>query len=266
MRDDLDSLLEKTKDRPLSEISDSAEEPAAKAGTEEEAGLPAETPQGPAPANLTEYLQLARERALESEREFKKSLQAIQEQDPALARKTTKMAIGILILILIFIIVLAKSITSMDDSAPAKSEKGKIPAVQLSEADKLRLAQDVNDELRVKNLARIAELAAVYHLEQKADLPVSPSLVKLSESNPVSDYLRQALARYGQAAEILLDPKDPDYYYAYRSADGRTIEFSARIENEDGKYCAYGQNPCIYKKTISAEEMQKMNLDLEKYK
>ncbi len=265
MRDDLDNLLEKAKDSPLSEISDPDKEAAAL--TAEEAGPVPEKTEGHASANLTEYLQAARERALESEREFKKSLQAIQAHDPALAKKTRQMAVGILIIVLIFVVVLMKSIIDMRDNAsPSDSESGKSPVISLSEADKLRMAQDVNDNLRVANLTRIAELAVVYHLEQKADLPISSSLVRLRESNPVSEYLNQALSRYGESAGILLDPKDPDYYYAYKSTDGRTIEFSARIENEDGRYCEYGQNPCIYQKVITPEEMGQMNLDLERYK
>lgn len=268
MRDDLDDLLEKTKDIPLSEISNPDKQAAFAREAEEEAGPAAGEPDGHASsANLTEYLRSAREKALESEREFKKSLQVIQAQDPILAKKAKRMAAGILILILIFVVVLAKSIMDMRDNA-SPSERGGVngPAAPLSEADKARLAQDVNDNLRVKNLTRIAELAVVYHLEQKADLPVSPSLAKLNESNPVSQYLEQALARYGLSSGILLDPRNPDFYYAYKSDDGRTIEFSARIENENGRYCEYGKSPCIYRKVMAPEEMRKMNLDLEKYK
>jgi Na+-transporting methylmalonyl-CoA/oxaloacetate decarboxylase gamma subunit len=269
MQEDLRDVLEETKDASLSEISDAGEGSASAGGIENfEAYSSKNSHPNKAGANLADYLQAARERAMESKREFEKSLQTVREQDPALARKTKQVGVGIALLVLIFIIVLIKSITDTGQNASPAAEKtdANQAVAGQSEADRVRAAQDVNDKLRAENLTRIAELAVVYHLEQKADLPITASYAKLNETNPVSQYLRQALSRYGQSAAILLDPKNPEFYYAYRSADGRSIELSARMENEAGRYCEYGQSPCIYKVAITEAQMQEMNLDLERYK
>ena len=218
--------------------------------------------QGP---SFADQIKMVQEKTMEREREFQHELKEVQEQDPALAKKIAVVIVAIIGLVMVFAAVVFYQKNKKEDT-PTPPVNVAIQQPVESEEDKLKAAQDVNDKLRVESITTIAQVAAVYHLEQKADLPVSPTHIKLNEANPVSEFLQDALTRYGHLAGVLLDPKDPDYYYAYRSVDGKTIEVSARLENESGQYCKEGASPCIYKKVISEEDMEVMSVDLEKYK
>lgn len=269
LQDDLDSVLKKTGNISSQELDELDIENISVQDIERKTPRVMEDPREVHQAiSFAQRLQLTREKALEQEREFKKNLQAMQEQDPALAKKIKLVGVGIVVLLLVFAAVIVKN-SSRDEGStntPLAVTKNTNTTVPESDYDKAKVAQDVNDKLRVDTLNHIAQMAVVYHLEQKADLPVSAAYVKLNESNPVSDFLKDALSKYGSPAELLLDPKNPDYYYAYHCADGKNIELSARLENETGTYCQTGSSPCIYKKTITEAEMQVMSRDLEKYK
>ncbi|MFA7170437.1 MAG: hypothetical protein WC180_00430 [Candidatus Paceibacterota bacterium] len=268
MQNDFDEILQKTQSTPMPELGESKKEDLSVQNIKSAVPGMIEDPKEVHQAiSFARQLQATRAKASEQEKEFMKNLQTIQEQDPALIKKIKLVGIGIVILLLIFATVIYRN--SRDNSAavaPAVVQKNNATNVQESAADKLKASQNVNDRLRVGNLINIAQLAVVYHLEQKADLPVSATYVKLNENNPVTEYLKDALIRYGNSTGILLDPKDPDFYYAYISVDGRSIELSARIENEDGEYCDGGGSPCIYKKTITEAQMAEMSSDLERYK
>jgi len=257
MQDDLNGLSEKTTNDSAPESDDFENEslsgqdiPKATPGEMKDFEEPFE------PASFAQRPQVIREKAMEQVREFKKNFKVVEERDPALIKKIKLAGVGVVILLLVFAAVIIRN-----------NKAGEV-AVETPSGieDKAKAAQEANDKLRRDNLSNIARLAAVYHLEQKADLPVSAAYAKLSEDNPVTEYLRDALTKYGASAEILLDPKNPDYYYAYRSADGKTIELSARLENEAGEYCVSGTNPCIYKKMITETEMAAMSENLENYK
>lgn len=218
--------------------------------------------------SFAQRLQMTREKALEREREFKKNLQAMQEQDPALAKKIKLVGIGIVVLLLVFAAVIIKNSSNEEEktNTPASVTGNGDAAVPESDYDKAKRAQDVNDKLRVDTLNHIAQMAVVYHLEQKADLPITATYVKLNEAGPVADFFKEALSKYDNSVGLLLDPKDPGYYYAYSSLDGKNIQLSARLENETGAYCQTGSSPCIYRKVITEAEMAVMSRDLEKYK
>lgn len=121
-----------------------------------------------------------------------------------------------------------------------------------------------NDATRMQNLTTLANLLAVYHLEEKADLPLSADYVKLDEDNPVSEFVRQALRRYGKSEELLRDPAGAGNYYAYRSSDGMSFELSAKLEDRASNGCS--SDPCLFQKTIRAEDLAIMSLDTEQYK
>jgi len=257
MQDDLNGLSEKTTNDSAPESDDFENE--SLSGQDIPKAIPGEIKDFEEPfepASFAQWLQVIREKTMEQVREFKKNLKIVEERDPALIKKIKLASVGVVILLLVFAAVIIRNNKAGEVSVetPAGIE------------DKAKAAQEANDKLRRDNLSNIVRLAAVYHLEQKADLPVSAAYVKLNEDNPVTEYLWDALTKYGASAEILLDPKNPDYYYAYRSADGKTIELSARLENEAGEYCVSGTSPCIYKKMITETEMAVMSENLESYK
>lgn len=125
--------------------------------------------------------------------------------------------------------------------------------------------QNANDAVRVSNLTALANLAAVYSLDQKADLPISKDYIRLDQDNPVSSFLKDAIGKYGKESSLLLDPLAPDFYLAYRSLDGKNIEFSARMEDTGAAYCAE-QQVCLYHKALTEEDLGAIGANLELYK
>lgn len=272
MQDDLNDLLSGRQGEKIEEMS-SAGQSVVAGGSEPSVPLVAESmPQSSAEQSepvisLAERLKLNR---MQEHEEFRKDLIDVIENDPRLKWKILLFGIGIVVLLIVFAYLVSRpgkeNLTVNNGDIPeTPAVTDTVPAAE-SDYKKMKAAQDVNDKLRVDSLAVIARMAAVYHLEQKADLPVSPAYAKLNEDNPVSEFLKEALVRYGNSASVLLDPKNPDYYYAYRSADGKSIEISARLENETGKYCQVGASPCIYKEVITEAKMMEMSADLESYK
>lgn len=267
MQDDLDKILKKAEEVPLSELGNDEPEdlqtPDIQPATPGLIEDPKEVHQA---ISFAQQLQVTREKAAEQEKEFMKSLQNMQEQDPMLAKKIKMVGVGIVVLLIIFAAVVYRTSRNSSEQSKVAVQKTNTSTVKESAETKLKAAQNVNDKLRVESLINIAQLAVVYHLEQKADLPVSAGYVKLNEDNPVTEYLKDVLTKYGNSTGILLDPKNPDFYYAYRSSDGKNIELSARLENETGEYCDGGGSPCIYKKAITEAQMTEMRADLESYK
>lgn len=125
-----------------------------------------------------------------------------------------------------------------------------------------------NDVLRRKNLETITNTTIVYCLEEKVDLPISPNYTKLNENNPVSELVKEALKKYEKSEDLLIDPREPDFYFAYKSSDGRNIEFTARMEEKNSLYCEeeISEGYCLFKEVLSEEDVNEMGADLEKYK
>lgn len=130
-------------------------------------------------------------------------------------------------------------------------------------ASDLQKVENANDALRIQNINAIARAVALYYLNEKVDMPVSPNYIKLNETNPVTDFIHEALKKNGQLDDILLDPRNPGFYYTYRSLDGRTIEFGARMEDLKSIDCN-DQSPCIYQKVLTEDDIRKMGAELEK--
>lgn len=124
---------------------------------------------------------------------------------------------------------------------------------------------DSNDAIRISNLTTLANVAVLYYIKQGADLPISRSYIKLNESNPVTDFLRDALRRYGQSEDIMHDPRHPDFYYAYRSADGNSIEFTARLEDSGSSSQCKNEDVCVYRKILAEEDIDNMSDHIERY-
>ena len=124
---------------------------------------------------------------------------------------------------------------------------------------------DENDIARMNDIMTIAKTAALYHIEEAADLPVSENFIKLNEENPVTDFLKRALARYGKSESLLFDPRDPGFYYTYQSSDGMGIALSARLEDLESARCAE-QDPCLYGVVLTEEDIRGMDLNLQQYK
>jgi hypothetical protein len=124
---------------------------------------------------------------------------------------------------------------------------------------------NANDATRIKSLDAIAQAAALYHIEERADLPVSPSYIRLDEANEVSDFFKRALSAYGKPENLLLDPRAPGYYYTYRSLDGMSLELGAHIEDSSSIDCT-NQDPCLYRKVLLEEDISKVRQDLDTYK
>lgn len=269
MQDDLDSILKEAKDVVATEehVSDSEVSPSQETG--KEAAATTENPAGEIHASVpfAEQVKAVHDKAEKEKKEFKKNVWEMQEQDPQLIKKIKLVGIGIVALLVIFaaLVLGGKKDTQTQNGTTAQTaDKGQ--AVQESDEDRIKAMQDINDKLRIDNMTTMANLAVVYHLEQKADLPVSATFVKLNENNPVSEFLQEVLLKYGEPAGLLFDPTNPAYYYGYRSVDGKNIEFSARIENETSELCRVGVSPCIYTKVITEADMTMMSEDLEKYK
>lgn len=119
-------------------------------------------------------------------------------------------------------------------------------------------AQKANDALRLERVANFANTLIQYSLEMNTSFPVSATYTKLNEANAVSDLMRKALVRSKQEESLLLDPKNPEFYFAYRSLDGKEFEFTARMEIIADHDCAQEDfdkgGICIYK-YIMDEEM-----------
>ncbi len=141
--------------------------------------------------------------------------------------------------------------TSLEDLPPVTPE--------------LTAYQNANDARRVSDLTALANLAAVYYMDQKADLPLSKDYIRLDEENPVAAFLLDAIRRYGKNESLLRDPLAPDFYYAYRSLDGKNIEFSARLEDVGADYCT-GQSVCLLHKALTEADILAIGSHLELYR
>lgn len=99
-----------------------------------------------------------------------------------------------------------------------------------------------NDAKRKDNLAELKKVLESYSNEKAGSYPSSPSFSKLNDKN--SD-IYGILSKY-VGKDRMIDPKDPDYYYGYRS-DGGGFELSARFEDTDDANCEnLTPSICIY--------------------
>jgi len=66
----------------------------------------------------------------------------------------------------------------------------------------------------------------------------------LGENKNSSVY--KALVPQFRKDELPTDPKDPDFYYGYKSSDGKNYELTARLENLDDVECKNQKEVCIF--------------------
>lgn len=114
----------------------------------------------------------------------------------------------------------------------------------------------VNDKLRKENLPRFAKLLVDQTKKKEVALPTAPIYWKLNDENVVVTLLGEAMVEKGESERGLLDPRDPVYYYAYKSVDGKAFEFTAQLENLSDANCDQEfmneQGKCIYRYQVDA--------------
>ena len=103
--------------------------------------------------------------------------------------------------------------------------------------DKLAKANDLE---RKSDLREII-IALVMYFNDNDKYPLSDDAIKLNDKN--SAIYKEFLIYLTE--ESLKDPKDPEFYYTYRS-NGYFYELSARLENLGDKECKIINNLCIY--------------------
>jgi len=103
-----------------------------------------------------------------------------------------------------------------------------------------------SDKQRVSDLRNLSSMIIKYKIEN-GNYPISISASKLNESNGVVTKIKSA----NEETNLPLDPKHPIYYYGYTSADGKSFELSARLENIDDPRCDLkikrDEKICIYR-------------------
>lgn len=100
------------------------------------------------------------------------------------------------------------------------------------------------DAIRKKDLATI-QTYLESHFNNKGAYPVSANVAKLNDST--NSVVTALVPKYTSA--LPRDPKDPAFFYGYKSVDGKTYTLSAQLENTadpEGK-----QEGTIYLYTVS---------------
>lgn len=119
-------------------------------------------------------------------------------------------------------------------------------------------AAAINDQLRKDRLPRLAALLMAQVKQKGVSLPTALIYWKLNDENDVVTLLREALNAKGENDHDLLDPRDPVYYFAYKSVDGKAFEMTAQLENLSDKDCDAEfltlQKKCIYRYRVDAEK------------
>jgi len=99
-----------------------------------------------------------------------------------------------------------------------------------------------NDAKRKSDLNEI-KIALGFYYDDNGKYPISNELTKLNNED---SFVYEDLLKYVDEA-LLKDPKDPKFYYGYKS-DGSHYELTARLENLEDKECELlNSNLCIYK-------------------
>ncbi len=101
---------------------------------------------------------------------------------------------------------------------------------------------EAEDAKRKSDLNDIKNILELYHSDYNS-YPTSGGIAKLNDQN---SFAYGELIKYSKT-EIPKDPKDPEFYYGYKS-DGASFELSARLENLEDENCEIlGESLCIYK-------------------
>jgi len=102
---------------------------------------------------------------------------------------------------------------------------------------------DRADDIKRKSDLRDMRYALELYFLENGNYPISVDSVKLNEaSSPVY----KELTKYANP-NSLKDPKEPEFFYLYRS-DGKSFEISARLENNKDSECEISDGDiCTYK-------------------
>lgn len=103
--------------------------------------------------------------------------------------------------------------------------------------DKFAKANDLERKSDIREII----IALIMYLDDNGKYPLSIDGVRLNGQNSAT---HKELMVY-LTEESLKDPKDPEFYYIYKS-DGVFYELSARLENLEDKGCKIINNLCIY--------------------
>lgn len=121
--------------------------------------------------------------------------------------------------------------------APPK-ESNFIKETYLSKIDR---AEDITRKANLRDIKYALEL----YFTNNGSYPVSNSAIKLNDAD---SSVYKDLIKY-TSPNNLKDPKDPKFFYLYRS-DGKTFEITARLENDKDPDCEPSDSGyCIYRTT-----------------
>lgn len=114
------------------------------------------------------------------------------------------------------------------------------PQAQLLARDEQRKFRDL-PQLRV---------ALGLHYDKHKKFPISLAFREGRTDNPSSPL--QILVKEGHIAQLPIDPKSPEYWYGYKSVDGKSYTLTARLENTSDPDGTYDENNnYLYSVTIS---------------
>lgn len=172
-----------------------------------------------------------------------------------LVKKNNRMSLFVAFIILIAILILNKDMiisgydqlfSKNDASDDKSSERTEEPPTEENNPIKeiLNKTNKAEDIVRKANL-RDMGLALELYFAENGSYPVSITPVKLNDTNSLA---YKDLIKYTNP-ETLKDPKDPDFFYLYRS-DGKSYEITTRLENNKDSECEISESGiCIYKTT-----------------
>ena len=133
--------------------------------------------------------------------------------------------------------------TYSDGSSDIKTEKDILD--EIKDRWRKNLADDsIARDMRRKDDIDIIRFMIFKYFEDHNQYPVSADMVKLNDKN--SSVYRNLVPQYRENG-LPMDPKDPDFYYSYKSTDGESFILTARLENLEDKDCKFQNNICIYK-------------------
>lgn len=101
--------------------------------------------------------------------------------------------------------------------------------------------QSGRDSQRKEDLVKIQTMVEAYFVDSKS-YPIVATVEKLNSSSSI--FLLALVPKYG--ANLPADPLDPDFWYGYKSTDGKTYELSARLENTEDKDAVLVGSKYIY--------------------
>ncbi|MDF1498353.1 MAG: hypothetical protein P1P85_03300 [Patescibacteria group bacterium] len=160
-------------------------------------------------------------------------------------KKKRKLIIGFFVLIIIFLVavgfVIFKNKTIFQENENFNEEQKTEDSESMSEKQE-EYSQIIADEKRKESLDEIKNALETYQSE-KNTYPISNEFVKLNDEN---SFVHNKIIEYVDK-ENLKDPKDPEFYYGYKS-DGNYFELTAKLENPENEDCELINSiTCIYK-------------------